>query len=204
LTSQELSDLGLQIELGSFVLSLPATYAIIGDKFVRPTVERADAVCALSRGKLTTALGMAMKPFVATGRGSAAKVALVGPDGNPLEEADINKVFSIESTQFQEAVRSFLDASSDDLDRYHRAVAVRTSIKAHWNFCRTMIGLWCVCAGAALGLFLMFSKGVIGLPTVSWLWVFLVLSVAPVAAFIIRIPFLAASCNRLETEESLV
>jgi len=73
---------------------LAAIYAVFWKiSSFRPTIERADDLCARLRGELAAELGQALRPFVLSDKPPAvANVnVLFGPDGKPLEVAAITK-----------------------------------------------------------------------------------------------------------------
>lgn len=193
----------LTVHTASFTFSLVAVYAVFGDKFVRPTIERADALCAKLRGELSKELGQALKPFVPADKPpSVTNVKLVGPDGKQLESAEITSAVSLNSDAFQYAVRGFLDSESADFDRYRQAFNLRTAIKGHWNAIRTITGIWPICALLAIGVFWALSKQVIPIPPQSWLWAIGAIPLLPLLLFIARLPMLARASNQLEGLEA--
>jgi hypothetical protein len=191
----------LTVHTTSFTLSLAAVYAVFGDKFVRPTIERADALCARLRGELAAELGQALKPFVPSGKPPAVANVLFDAEGKPLEAATITDAASLDSEAFQEAVRGFLDGETADFDRYRQAFNLRTTIKSHWNAIRTITGVWPLCGILAIGIFWLLSKQSIPVPPESWLCTIAALPLSPLLLFILRIPLLARASNLLEKLE---
>ncbi len=202
MNADDLITAALTVHTSSFTLSLAAVYAIFGDKFVRPTIERTDVLCAKLRAELSKELGQALKPFVPSDKPfSVADVALLGTDGKPLDQAKITSATSLDSEAFQEAVRGFLDGESADFVRYRQAFNLRTAIKGHWNAIRTITGLWPICALLAIGLFWGLSKQLIPVPPQSWLYTIGALPLMPLVLFIVRLPLLARGSNLLERLE---
>jgi hypothetical protein len=203
LNEGEIIAAALTLHTTSFTFSLAAIYAVFGDKFVRPTIERADDLCARLRGELAAELGQALRPFVLSDKPPAvANVnVLFGPDGKPLEVAAITNAASLDSEAFQDAVRGFLDGESADFDRYRQAFNLRTTIKGHWNTIKTITGIWPIFSLIAISVFWLLSKQSIPTPPQSWLWTIVVLPILPLLLFISRFPLLARCSNLLEKLE---
>lgn len=204
MNAQDVISSALTVHQTSFTLSLVAVYAVFGDKFVRPTIERTDALCAKLRGELSKELGQALRPFVPSDKAPAvADVAsLYGADGKPLEQASITGATSLDSERFQEAVRGFLDGESADFVRYRQAFNLRTAIRGHWTAIRTITGLWPVCGFLGIGVFWALSKQLIPVPPESWLWAIGAIPLLPLLLFIARLPLLARASNQLEELEA--
>jgi hypothetical protein len=200
LNADDLITTALTVHTSSFAFSCAALYAVLSARLVRPTIERADDLCARLRGELSKELAQALKPFVPSDKpSSVADVTLLfGADGKPLERAKITSATSLDSEAFQVAVRGFLDGESADFDRYRQAFNLRTAIKGHWNAIGTITGLWPICALLAIAVFGALSKQVIPIPPQSWLWTIGAIPLLPLLLFFARFPLLARASNQLE------
>jgi hypothetical protein len=203
LNGDEIISTAIAVHTVSLTLSAAALYAVFGEKFVRPTFERADALCSRLRGELSAELILALKPFVPSDEPpKVARInAICGADGNPLEVASITNALSLDGEAFQQAVRGFLDGQCAGLERYWQAFNLRTAVKAHWNAIRTATGIWPICSSISIGLFWGLSKRIIPVPPESWLCVLAALPLLPLLFFFGRFPLLARAANALEKLE---
>lgn len=204
MNADDLITAAFAVHTSSFTCSLIAVYAVFGDKFVRPTIERADDLCAKLRGELSKELGQALKPFGPSDKPST--VASISPlcdaDGKPFEQVTITGATSLDSEAFRETVRGFLDSESADFERYQQASDLRRAIKRHWNAIRTITGLWPICGLLAIAVFWALSKQVVPIPPQSWLWTIGAIPLLPLLLFCARLPLLARASNRLEGLEA--
>ncbi len=204
MNADELISAALTVHTSSFSLSIIAAYAVFGDKFVRPTIERADTLCAKLRGELSKELGEALKPFVPSDQPSTVACApsFMDVDGKPFEHASTRSASSLNSEAFQETVRGFLDSESAEFERYQQASDLRRTIKGHWSTIRTIAGVWPVCGLVGIAIFWALSKQVIPIPPQSWLWVIGAVPLLPLVLFCARLPMLARASNQLERLEA--
>ncbi len=204
LKAEDLITAALAVHTSSFMVSLGAVYAVFGDKFVRPTIERADNLCAKLRGELSKELGQALKPYGPSDKPST--VASISPlcdaDGKPFEQVTITSATSLDSEGFRETVRGFLDSESAEFERYQQASDLRRAIKGYWNAIRTVTGLWPICGLLTIAVFWALSKRVIPIPPQSWLWTIGAIPLLPLVLFCARLPLLARASNQLERLEA--
>ena len=199
MTEKELVELGLKVHLGVFLLSLPAAYAVFGDKFILPMIQRAEDLCAQTRGKLTTELTDRIKPFVEPQQSPrVADVQLVDSHGKPYESATIRGISKFDSEEFKNAVGGFLDDESDGFDGYWLAFECKHQLLSTWNFMRVVAGVWPLCSVIGVGLFGAWSQGVIPLLSTVWLSIIGVVLLAPLFLFVLCFPRFAHHSIKLD------
>lgn len=199
MTEQALVDLGLKVHLGVFTLSLAAAYAVFSDRFILPMIQRAEDLCAQSRGKLTTELTVRLKQFVEPLQSpKVADVQLVDDQGRPYESASIRGIPKFDSEEFKNAVGGFLDDESDGFDRYWLAFECKHKLLSVWNFMRVVAGLWPACSVVAVGLFGAWSQGIIPLLPIPWLSIIGVGLLAPLVLFVSCLPRFAHHGGKLD------
>lgn len=203
MTNDEIVGAALSLHAWCIPVALGGLYAVYGDKFVRPMLERADSICATLRGKLTTELALTMKPFLpAGGHPVVANVScILGQDGNPMDTATITDAVSIDSEEFKEAVTSFLDSESADVERYWRASDLRSKLRQHWNAIRWIVSVWPIFAVAATVVFWLLSKKVVPALPDSWLWAIAGIAMIPPFCALVRLPSLANVSFKLDQLE---
>jgi hypothetical protein len=201
MTADEVVAFALALHGASFTISLGAQYAIFGDKFIRPTLERADAICARLRGELTHELLQAVQPFAASNKAPVVASVILGGDGAPLDTAQITNAVSLDSEAFTQAVRGFLDAESADFNRYWLAFKLRAKLRSQWNWMRLAASVWPIFGLLALAVFWSLSKQLLPVLPHSWLCTFCGVGLFPPLSIVAMLPSLAWASVRLEKLE---
>lgn len=201
MSADELLLLLIQIHSASLTASLPAAYAVYGDKFIRPTLERADSSCANLRSELTYELKVAITPFV--DRAVEPVLSVILDDvGRNQPTASLNKPTLLEGEEFTEALRDFLDGESADFTRYRVASLLRIRVRSQWQWIRMAASVWPLVSLVVLLVIVLLSHKI--LPPLASPWLCL-LSLSGLLAPIIvfgTLPFLAHAATRLEQLET--
>jgi hypothetical protein len=201
MTPTEIVESALTYNLSSVALSLAAVYAILGDKFIRPTVDRGETILAKLRGDISTHIADAVRPFTVVENTTVARVAFVGVRGETLEQAHISRAPSVESEAFREAVRECVDGKSPAFDNYWCALAICRRMKVLFRVIRFVLCGWPLVSVGGVAFLELIKNGIVDLPSEKTLWVFSILTIVPLFVFIFAMPLMsyyASSIERLE------
>ena len=201
MTPTEIVETAFKIDIGCVPLSLAAVYAILGDKFIRPTIDRADTVTSSLRGEVSASLADAVRPFVATQSAQVVRIALVGAGGEPLDRADISGAPSVDSESFRDAIRGCLDGRSDAFDAYWYSTIIAKRMKLMFRLIRFTLCVWPAITIVHAAYFGMLQRGEIELPNLYWLWGTAWLSLLPLAVFSGVMPILSHSASCIDKLE---
>jgi hypothetical protein len=199
LTPEELASLALTVHTGSFVLSLTAVYAVFGDKFVVPSLERAHKVCAKLRGKLSSELQQELAPLVGPESTATTANVIYGADDQPAKFIHPDP---LSGEKFTEAFRRFLDSQSDDFCRYHAAMQMRHRMWRCWSNTRILSALWPLSSLVGVVVFGAFKTSIVSTPSHAWLWTIAAFLILPLVLLLAHLPALAFATKRLESLEA--
>lgn len=196
MTPNELAGLALNVHIGALTLSLPAVYAALSDKFVLPTIEKLEDLCANTRGKLTSELAEQLRKFVESGQSqNASSIGILASNGEPIRPPTGN-VPSLNSEEFKDALRSFLDDESTVFDKYWLALETKHRLHSLWSKMKVVTCVWPACSLAGIVFSCLEKYGYIEASTL--MHVVSLCLLAPMGLFVISLPRCAFLSNRLD------
>lgn len=197
MTPADIAQAAFHVDAASIPVSLVAVLAVLGDKFIYPTLERAETVTAKIRGELSCIFAEAIMPVVSLSNAQVVRVALVDAAGARLNSASFESGNTLDSEAFRNAIRECLDDRSKVFDEYWLSSTILRRIKITLRVARFSLCAWPVTAAIGAAFFWAIAHNVTAFD-MFWTWASAGISVFPFIAFVSTLPLIARYAGLLD------